>query len=214
MDGHIAILNRFLSSLDVNRDVGLAVARGDNIGAFQNPAFGQVAVSNGNLAIDNLNLGTANFIGVVLEEVDSYIAILNRRLSRFLDNLNRNPHIFGAIYVFGLLRFIGKGPPIGKCTFRNGHSPLFQFTLVCFESSLLDKRTHVYSHKVHVNCNFLTICKRCKRDAHDNHEHGSQQSKQTSFEVRFLHVNFSYSLSIYLKRFAGRCPKRIGLLAQ
>ena len=38
------------------------------------------------------------------------------------------------------------------------------------------------------------ICKRCKRDAHDNHEHGSQQSQQTSFEVRFLHVNFSYSL--------------------
>ena len=37
-------------------------------------------------------------------------------------------------------------------------------------------------------------CKRCKRHAHDNHEHGSQQSKQTSFEVRFLHVNFSYSL--------------------
>ena len=38
------------------------------------------------------------------------------------------------------------------------------------------------------------VCKRCKRDAHDNHEHGSQQSQQTSFEVRFLHVNFSYSL--------------------
>ena len=37
-------------------------------------------------------------------------------------------------------------------------------------------------------------CKRCKRHAHDNHEHGSQQSQQTSFEVRFLHVNFSYSL--------------------
>ena len=40
----------------------------------------------------------------------------------------------------------------------------------------------------------LCICKRCKRHAHDNHEHGSQQSQQTSFEVRFLHVNFSYSL--------------------
>ena len=210
MDGHIAILNRFLSSLDVNRDVGLAVARGDNIGAIQNPACGQVAVSNGNLAIDNLDLGLANFSSVVLEEMDGHIAILNR----FLDNLNRNPHIFGGIYGLGLLRFIGKGPPIGKCTFRNGHSPLFQFTLVCFESSLFDNRTHAYSHKVHVNCNFLTICKRCKRHAHDNHEHSRQQSQQTSFEVRFLHVNFSYSLSIYLKRFAGRCPKRIGLLAQ
>ena len=58
------------------------------------------------------------------------------------------------------------------------------------------------------------VCKRCKWDAHDNHEHGSQQSQQTSFEVRFLHVNFSYSLNIYLKRFAGRCPKRTRLLTQ
>ena len=33
-----------------------------------------------------------------------------------------------------------------------------------------------------------SICKCCKRHAHDNHEHSSQQSKQTSFEVRFLHV--------------------------
>ena len=40
----------------------------------------------------------------------------------------------------------------------------------------------------------FVCCKRCKRNAHDNHEHGSQQSQQTSFEVRFLHVNFSYSL--------------------
>ena len=38
------------------------------------------------------------------------------------------------------------------------------------------------------------ICKCCKRNAHDEHESGSQQSQQTSFEVRFLHVNFSYSL--------------------
>ena len=38
------------------------------------------------------------------------------------------------------------------------------------------------------------FCKRCKRHAHDEHESGSQQSQQTSFEVRFLHVNFSYSL--------------------
>ena len=58
------------------------------------------------------------------------------------------------------------------------------------------------------------VRKRCKRNAHDNHEHGSQQSQQTSFEVRFLHVNFSYSLKIYLKRFAGGCPKRTRLLAQ
>ena len=58
------------------------------------------------------------------------------------------------------------------------------------------------------------VCKRCKRHAHDNHEHGSQQSQQTSFEVRFLHVNFSYSLKIYLKRFADGCPKRTRLLAQ
>ena len=42
--------------------------------------------------------------------------------------------------------------------------------------------------------NGFSICKRCKRYAHDNHEHGSQQSQQTSFEIRFLHVNFSYSL--------------------
>ena len=41
---------------------------------------------------------------------------------------------------------------------------------------------------------FTMRCKRCKRYAHDNHEHSRQQSKQTSFEVRFLHVNFSYSL--------------------
>ena len=33
-----------------------------------------------------------------------------------------------------------------------------------------------------------TFCKRCKRYAHDNHEHGSQQSQQTSFKSRFLHV--------------------------
>ena len=38
------------------------------------------------------------------------------------------------------------------------------------------------------------FCKRCKRHAHDEHESGSQQSQQTSFKVRFLHVNFSYSL--------------------
>ena len=31
-------------------------------------------------------------------------------------------------------------------------------------------------------------CKRCKRYAHDNHEHGRQQSQQTSFKSRFLHV--------------------------
>ena len=41
---------------------------------------------------------------------------------------------------------------------------------------------------------FALFCKRCKRHAHDEHESGSQQSQQTSFEVRFLHVNFSYSL--------------------
>ena len=35
---------------------------------------------------------------------------------------------------------------------------------------------------------FTMRCKRCKRYAHNNHEHGRQQSKQTSFEVRFLHV--------------------------
>ena len=40
----------------------------------------------------------------------------------------------------------------------------------------------------------FVCCKRCKRHAHDNHEHSSQQSQQTSFKVRFLHVNFSYSL--------------------
>ena len=38
------------------------------------------------------------------------------------------------------------------------------------------------------------FCKRCERHAHDEHESGSQQSQQTSFKVRFLHVNFSYSL--------------------
>ena len=38
------------------------------------------------------------------------------------------------------------------------------------------------------------FCKRCKRHAHNNHKSGRQQSQQTSFEVRFLHVNFSYSL--------------------
>jgi len=43
-------------------------------------------------------------------------------------------------------------------------------------------------------CQFRIFCKRCKRDAHDEHESGRQQSQQTSFEVRFLHVNFSYSL--------------------
>ena len=47
---------------------------------------------------------------------------------------------------------------------------------------------------VKANSNYSFICKRCKRHAHDNHEHGSQQSQQTSFEIRFLHVNFSYSL--------------------
>ena len=41
---------------------------------------------------------------------------------------------------------------------------------------------------------FTMRCKRCKRYAHDNHEYSRQQSQQTSFEVRFLHVNFSYSL--------------------
>ena len=194
MDGHIAILNR-CSSLDVNRDVGLAVARGDNIGAFQNPAFGQVAVSNGNLAIDNLDLGLANFIGVVLEEVDSYIAILNGRLSRFLNNLNSNPHIASAIHSFGLLRFIGKGPTLRKRVFRDGYSALFQLALVSLKGgALFDNQTHANGHKSHINRNLLAICKRCKRHAHDEHEHGSQQSQQTSFEIRFLHVNFSYSL--------------------
>ena len=47
---------------------------------------------------------------------------------------------------------------------------------------------------VKANSNFSCICKRCKRHAHDEHESGSQQSQQTSFEIRFLHVNFSYSL--------------------
>ena len=47
---------------------------------------------------------------------------------------------------------------------------------------------------VKANSNFSCICKRCKRYAHDNHEHSRQQSQQTSFKVRFLHVNFSYSL--------------------
>ena len=38
-------------------------------------------------------------------------------------------------------------------------------------------------------CSFrLVSCKRCKRYAHDNHERGRQQSKQTSFKSRFLHV--------------------------
>ena len=46
----------------------------------------------------------------------------------------------------------------------------------------------VYSYHVRI------ICKCCKRYAHDNHEHSRQQGQQTSFEVRFLHVNFSYSL--------------------
>ena len=45
-----------------------------------------------------------------------------------------------------------------------------------------------------IDNNFLTLsrircrCKRCKRYAHDNHERGRQQSKQTSFEILFLHV--------------------------
>ena len=47
---------------------------------------------------------------------------------------------------------------------------------------------------VKANSNFSCICKRCKRHAHDEHESGSQQSQQTSFEIRFLHVNFSYSI--------------------
>ena len=38
------------------------------------------------------------------------------------------------------------------------------------------------------NLHFTVICKRCKRYAHDNHERGRQQSQQTSFEIRFLHV--------------------------
>ena len=46
----------------------------------------------------------------------------------------------------------------------------------------------VYKYRVRI------ICKCCKRNAHNEHESGSQQSQQTSFEVRFLHVNFSYSL--------------------
>ena len=40
----------------------------------------------------------------------------------------------------------------------------------------------VYSYHVRI------ICKCCKRNAHDEHESGSQQSQQTSFEIRFLHV--------------------------
>ena len=50
------------------------------------------------------------------------------------------------------------------------------------------------NQSVKANRNFSCICKRCKRHAHDEHESGSQQSQQTSFKVRFLHVNFSYSL--------------------
>ena len=191
MDGHIAILNRFLSSLDVNRDVGLAVARGDNIGAFQNPAFGQVAVSNGNLAIDNLNLGTANFIGVVLEEVDSYIAILNRCSRLFVQIHRGQPSTIVVKYHLGSNHVI-----LRHFVRRNLNCTSLSFALRGFhfnQSILVNPILCVVINKANTDRNSV-ICKRCKRHAHDNHEHSRQQSKQTSFEVRFLHVNFSYSL--------------------
>ena len=59
-------------------------------------------------------------------------------------------------------------------------TPIGNFNLICIPDQ-------VYNY-------VRIICKCCKRNAHDEHESGSQQSQQTSFEIRFLHVNFSYSL--------------------
>ena len=49
-------------------------------------------------------------------------------------------------------------------------------------------RTNWLIINIVVDSHYCVICKRCKRYAHDNHERGRQQSKQTSFEIRFLHV--------------------------
>ena len=64
----------------------------------------------------------------------------------------------------------------------------------CSNVTFLNYMTILIS-KRDMNGFYVRFCKRCKRYAHDNHEHGRQQSQQTSFEIRFLHVNFSYSLN-------------------
>ena len=49
-------------------------------------------------------------------------------------------------------------------------------------------RTNRLTINIEVDSHYCVICKRRKRYAHDNHERGRQQSQQTSFEIRFLHV--------------------------
>ena len=89
------------------------------------------------------------------------------------------------------LRSTGIRNPLAVLSFRSGRT----------DSILNDSNRRGISISIReIDDNFLTICrisrfcKRCKRHTHDNHEHSRQQSQQTSFEVRFLHVNFSYSL--------------------
>ena len=52
----------------------------------------------------------------------------------------------------------------------------------------------------------VVICKRCKRYAHDNHERGRQQSQQTSFKSRFLHVKSPILLNLS-KAFCRQVPQ-------
>ena len=49
-------------------------------------------------------------------------------------------------------------------------------------------RTNRLTINIEVDSHYCVICKRCKRHTHDNHERGRQQSQQTSFKSRFLHV--------------------------
>ena len=55
----------------------------------------------------------------------------------------------------------------------------------CSNVNVLNYLTILISKR---DMNGFYCCKRRKRYAHDNHERGRQQSKQTSFEIRFLHV--------------------------
>ena len=157
------------------------------------------------LEADGLRAIVTNESTLVVISVQVDIDGLLNGLGLFLVSLKLVADISHIIVARSVAIHLGPQQSFSACQIRGAIctiTPLTAFSLRGRRSNSIFFQSNTLGLAVFrkVDDNLLTRsrigrrCKRCKRHAHDNHEHGSQQSQQTSFEVRFLHVNFSYSL--------------------
>ena len=192
---------------------------------FDNQSLAAIGAANINLVVSSVNLGSISIansnIVFHIKEADSK-ASLRLRLGANLHNIKNQLAIIKGMTA-QYLNLVTIRSIDGLCFICAIFDNQSLAAIGAANINLIDGRVRLDSisianrglgFDIKERNGVSIVRKRCKRHAHDNHEHGSQQSQQTSFEVRFLHVNFSYSLKIYLKRFAGRCPTRTRLLAQ